>query len=87
MRKLILTATLVAAAAGMTAMSAPAQAREIGWCARTSSTGYANDCMYYTYDQCRAAVSGLRGGCYRNPFASYGYEQERPRRHRRHANY
>lgn len=87
MRKLILAATLVVAGAGMTAISAPAQAKEIAWCARTSSNGYNGDCMYYTYAQCRAAVSGLRGDCYRNPFTAYGYEQERPRRHRRHADY
>ncbi len=85
MRKLILAATLVVAAAGMTTMAAPAQAREIGWCARTASNGFNGDCMYYTYAQCRAAVSGLRGDCVRNPFASYGYDEPRPRRHRRHA--
>ncbi len=87
MRKLILAATLVTAAAGMTSVAAPAQAREIGWCTRTYSGGVGDDCMYYTYAQCRAALSGLRGECVRNPFASYGYDEQRPRRHRRHADY
>lgn len=93
MRKLILAATFAATAAGMATLvsPAPAEAREIGWCLR-SYRGMGDDCMYYTYAQCRASLSGLRGTCVRNPFASYGGyddgDQPAPRkRYRRHHAY
>ena len=63
-------------------MATPGQTREIRWCARTASNGFNGDCMYYTYAQCIAAISGLRGDCRPNPFASFGYDQPRkPRRY------
>ncbi|UTD28642.1 DUF3551 domain-containing protein [Bradyrhizobium sp. WD16] len=77
MRAFALTAVLAASSAVITPATA---APPITWCARTSVNGWADDCMYYTYGQCRAAISGLRGECVRNPFAYYG---EAPRRYRR----
>ncbi len=81
MRKLI----LMAAFAGMAASATPSQAREIAWCARTPNNYY-GDCMYYTYAQCFAAISGLPGDCIRNPFASYG-SAPAPRHRRHHRSY
>ncbi|MBR1222978.1 DUF3551 domain-containing protein [Bradyrhizobium sp. U87765 SZCCT0131] len=72
MRQLIALVTLAATAAGFAALAAPtsAQARDIAWCARTWNRGFGgDDCMYYTYAQCRAAISGLRGECVPNPFS------------------
>ncbi|MGO4715251.1 DUF3551 domain-containing protein [Bradyrhizobium sp. 2TAF24] len=95
MRRLILLAALAAATAGVAAVAAPApaEARDIAWCARTWNRGFnGDDCMYYTYAQCRAAISGLRGECVPNPFspnwarnaAGFGRDEPPPppRRHR-----
>jgi hypothetical protein len=86
MRKLIFAAAAVVAIAGTTALSTPGEAREreILWCARTASNGFNGDCMYYTYAQCVAAISGLRGDCRPNPFASFGYDQPRKSRRNHH---
>jgi hypothetical protein len=81
MRKLILAAALTATAAIVAGTVKPAQAREIAWCLRSPSNGWNGDCMYYTYAQCLAALSGQRGECRPNPFAAP--RAERPRRHRR----
>ena len=51
------------------------------WCAdQGGRNGYTN-CGYYTYQQCRAAVSGVGGFCRQNTtFApNYEYYDERPR--------
>jgi hypothetical protein len=76
-RKLMLAASLagvagLSALVGTTSFSTTAEARPITWCARTSFNR-AGDCMYYTYAQCIAAISGLPGECIRNPFVAYGY--------------
>jgi uncharacterized protein DUF3551 len=84
MRALVFAGTLVAAMAGMAALATPGQAQQIAWCARDSTSGIGYDCMYYTYAQCRTALSGLRGDCVRNPFASYAYDEDRAPRRRRH---
>jgi tetratricopeptide (TPR) repeat protein len=59
------------AAAGL-ALVAPAAAKEPGWCASYRNGG--NNCGFYTYDQCMAAVSGIGGFCNRSPYA----EPEKP---------
>jgi hypothetical protein len=86
MRTLVFIAALTAMAAVATPGQAqPGQNREIGWCLRYPDGG--DDCMYYTYAQCLATLSGQYGECVRNPFAAYGYQPygyEQPRRHRRH---
>ena len=83
-RALALAAVLAAISAFMTPASA---APPIAWCARTYTQGVGDDCMYYTYAQCRAAISGLRGECVRNPFAYYGEPSRRYRRPYRHYHY
>lgn len=55
--------------------SAPASAqgyRVYPWCAQYSGRGGSN-CYFSTFEQCRAAVSGVGGSCNVNPFyAAYG---------------
>jgi Protein of unknown function (DUF3551) len=40
------------------------------WCAHYMGIG-ATNCYFSTWEQCRAAASGLGSYCYQNPF--YGY--------------
>jgi tetratricopeptide (TPR) repeat protein len=54
------------------ALATPAVAKEPGWCAAYRNGG--NNCGFYTYDQCMAAVSGVGGFCNRSPYA----EPEKP---------
>ncbi len=54
------------------ALGTPAAAKEPGWCAAYRNGG--NNCGFYTYDQCMAAVSGVGGFCNRSPYA----EPEKP---------
>jgi tetratricopeptide (TPR) repeat protein len=54
------------------ALNAPATAKEPGWCAAYRNGG--NNCGFYTYEQCMAAVSGIGGFCNRSPYA----EPEKP---------
>jgi hypothetical protein len=68
-----LAALLLAGVLATPAEAAPA------WCSRSRVTGFAPDCMYYTYGQCRAAVSGIGGDCVRNPFAYNGQPRRPPR--------
>lgn len=83
MRIIILAAAVLAASAAIVTVPAtPAQAREIAWCLRSPSNGWSGDCMYYTYNQCLAALSGQRGECRPNPFVAYGAERPRSYRHR-----
>ena len=60
------------AVAAMFALGAPAKAKEPGWCATYRNGG--NNCGFYTYEQCMAAVSGVGGFCNRSPYA----EPEKP---------
>jgi hypothetical protein len=43
------------------------------WCAHYG-TGL-NDCSFYSFEQCRASLSGNGGSCARNPFAAPGSVQ------------
>jgi len=54
------------------ALTGPVEAKEPGWCAAYRNGG--NNCGFYTYDQCMAAVSGIGGFCNRSPYA----EPEKP---------
>ena len=43
------------------------------WCAYYTGRMGASNCYFSTYEQCRAAVSGVGGSCNVNPFyAAYG---------------
>jgi hypothetical protein len=47
--------------------------RGYAWCLRRGGRHFSgsNDCSYYTYDQCRAAVSPPGGDCTPNPWAAF----------------
>ena len=52
---------------------APVSAQAQGaWCAEQGGRNSYRNCGYYTYGQCRAAVSGVGGFCSPNPAAGYG---------------
>jgi hypothetical protein len=46
----------------------PAQADPYRWCADYSGRGGGKNCYFLTFNQCRAAVSGVGGSCSHNPF-------------------
>jgi hypothetical protein len=52
------------------------------WCANYGSHGGAN-CGFYSFEQCRATVSGIGGFCQPNTFSGYGAASEPRRRYRR----
>jgi tetratricopeptide (TPR) repeat protein len=49
-------------------LGAPTIAREPAWCAAYRNGS--NNCGFYTYEQCMAAISGIGGFCNRNPDAA-----------------
>ena len=59
--------------------ASPAHAQG-AWCAQYSGPGAGTNCGFYTYAQCRAAVSGVGGFCSPSPYARYGYGEPMPRR-------
>ena len=67
MRKLMFAATLIATTAGMMALATPGEAAsgKAKYC--TSTTNEGQQCMYYTYAECRAAARGTGADCIRNP--------------------
>jgi hypothetical protein len=57
------------------------------WCASgLSSDGGGRDCAFFSFEQCRATVSGLGGICYPSPYAAAydGPRHQRKRAHKRH---
>jgi Protein of unknown function (DUF3551) len=63
---LMASAIAVAALLAIPFGSAPAQAQEYPWCRLGN-----HDCMYSTYAQCMAALSGTFGDCRRNPVLDF----------------
>ena len=85
MRRLALTATalsLAAAAmlAGATTSRADANAPV---CAQIYGKGEGTECNYYTYEQCRAFVSGNAASCIDNPYYRASSNQVLPRKRAR----
>ena len=68
MRHFILAASMLALAAIAVTLAAtgPAQAVEYPYCASGQWAG-GGGCSYTTLEQCRAAISGVGGGCVSNP--------------------
>ena len=65
-----ITTLLGTAALGLFALSGtPANAA--AWCAYQGGMNQYENCGYYTYAQCRAAVRGVGGDCRRNPYGAY----------------
>ena len=71
MRNVIFVAAMLAV---LPFTSIDAQAQYASWCAYY--TGKGTNCGFHSYDQCRAAVSGVGGTCSPNPSAAVG---RRPR--------
>jgi hypothetical protein len=44
------------------------------WCAHYGTRGGATNCGFYSFEQCRATVSGIGGFCQRNAFSAYAAE-------------
>jgi Protein of unknown function (DUF3551) len=67
----ILSATALGFAALCVSPSHAGQAQDYAWCSPQNEGG-SLQCMYSTYQQCIAAVSGLGGGgCAQNPELSF----------------
>lgn len=75
----------VAALAFTLGSTAPAKA-DAPFCSENySRAGQGRVCAYFTYEQCRAATSGVGGSCSANAwYQPRGYYEPAPRRHRRH---
>jgi hypothetical protein len=71
---------------GLAMQTGPAAAREYPFCIQSRDTTGHGDCRFTTFEQCQAAIRGIRGGCYANPWVQY-YEEEpvrpAPRQRRR----
>ncbi len=63
----ILFAAITFAALSLSTIGAHADGT---WCAQYSNHGVTN-CGFYSFEQCRATVSGIGGFCMRNPFTAY----------------
>jgi hypothetical protein len=74
---------LAALGSGIVIQPDAAQAREYPFCIQSRDTAGYGDCSYATYEDCRAAVSGRRGGCFANPWLAYREPVTPVRRHRR----
>jgi len=71
------------ALATLAALGAPSPASAQGaWCAQYGGTAGGTNCGFYTYRQCRAAVSGIGGFCSPSPYARFdnGGLEPQPRR-------
>jgi hypothetical protein len=81
MLKLFAGTIATAALASLLLGPAPAKAGiEYPWCAQYNErTGGGTNCGFSTLAQCRAAVSGVGGGCYQNP--AYPIASPQPKRH------
>lgn len=66
-----LSFALVLAATGLAVQTAPAEAREYPFCIQSRDTTGHGDCRFATFAQCQAAIRGIRGGCYANPWVQY----------------
>ncbi|BAT59289.1 hypothetical protein GJW-30_1_01820 [Variibacter gotjawalensis] len=47
----------------LAALSAPAAAQQGSWCAEAGGRSAYQNCYYYSFQQCLAAVSGVGGSC------------------------
>jgi hypothetical protein len=88
------TTALVALGLGVITLSALADARHTAragyaspfpWCAQWGGKrGGANECSYFSFEQCFASIWGAGGHCYPNPaYVPPVAPPPRPRKHRR----
>lgn len=62
---------LALALTGLALQTEPAAAREYPFCIQSRDTTGHGDCRFATFEQCQAAIRGIRGGCYANPWVQY----------------
>ena len=65
MRYVVLAATAAFLSLSPALSVTPAHADKAKWCAKYERSG-ATECLYHTYAQCLASVSGIGGFCVRN---------------------
>jgi hypothetical protein len=53
------------------------------WCAHYGTGFSGTNCGFYSFEQCRATVSGIGGFCQPNTFSASGAVREPRRRYRR----
>jgi hypothetical protein len=83
LRRTALRAALaLAAVVTAGALDATPASAQGAWCAQYNGRGGTN-CGFYTWEQCRAAVSGVGGFCSPSPYAYYPEPQPIPRKLRR----
>ena len=67
MRKILFAAAGLALAGASLTLTAPAHATaNLPWCAEPQDMGFSQVCDFYTFEQCRAYVSGIGGTCAQN---------------------
>ena len=76
------TLALVSITLAMLSISTIGALADGTWCANYG-TGPGMNCGFYSFEQCRATVSGIGGFCQPNPFAANGATREPQRRSRR----
>ena len=84
MRYFCIASSFAAAFVVMTA--APAVADKAPWCAQFGGGrgGGGTECLYYSFQQCMATLSGMGGRCFQNPWlaeSSRDSRSDRPRRY------
>jgi len=76
-RTVLRTALGLAAVATIGALDVTPASAQGAWCAQYSGRGGgATNCGFYTFEQCRAAVSGVGGFCSPSPWVVY--PEQRP---------
>jgi hypothetical protein len=65
--------TVVAITCAVLSLSTAGARADGTWCANYSNQSGSN-CGFYSFEQCRATVSGIGGFCQRNPFSAYAAE-------------
>jgi hypothetical protein len=76
-----LTPALLLGASFLLAGSGPLAA-DARWCAESGGREAYRNCGYYTFEQCKAAVSGVGGSCTENPAWFWPPVYAEPRRKR-----
>jgi len=64
----ILALTVLALVAASAAPGPAAAAFNLPWCAQYFDRSDIRSCAFYTYQQCRATISGIGGFCIQNPW-------------------
>ena len=63
-------AIAIGIAVAFASVATPAAADKAPWCAQFggNAMGGGTECLYYSYAQCQATLSGMGGRCFQNPW-------------------